>query len=78
MEQQLDVQHRIENIELNKEGCLTTLSNGETIQSSYLIGADGSRSFVRNHFKIPFEIIRPQIVWAVIDGIIDTDFPKGS
>lgn len=66
----------IVNIELNKAGCLTTLSNGERIQSSYVIGADGARSFVRNHFKIPFEIIRPQIVWAVIDGIIDTDFPK--
>lgn len=66
----------IENVELNKEGCLTTLSNGEKIQSSYLIGADGSRSFVRNHFKIPFKIIKPQIIWAVIDGIIDTDFPK--
>lgn len=66
----------IENIELNKKGCLTTLSNGERIQSSYLIGADGSRSFVRNHFKIPFKIIRPQIVWAVIDGIVETDFPK--
>jgi 2-polyprenyl-6-methoxyphenol hydroxylase-like FAD-dependent oxidoreductase len=68
----------IENIELNKEGCLTTLSNGEKIQSKYLIGADGSRSFVRNHCKIPFNIMRPQIIWAVIDGIIDTDFPKVS
>lgn len=66
----------IENIELNSTGCLTTLSNGERIQSRYLIGADGSRSFVRNHFEVPFEITRPQIVWAVIDGIIETDFPK--
>lgn len=66
----------IVNIELNRDGCLTTLANGECIQSSYVIGADGARSFVRNHFEIPFEIIRPQIVWAVIDGIIDTDFPK--
>lgn len=66
----------IEDIKLNKEGCLTTLTNGESIQSRYVIGADGSRSFVRNHLKIPFEIIRPQIVWAVIDGIIDTDFTK--
>lgn len=66
----------IENIELNESGCLTTLSDGERIQSKYLIGADGSRSFVRNHFEIPFEITRPQIVWAVIDGIIETDFPK--
>lgn len=66
----------VENIELNQEGCLTTLSTGERIQSSYLIGADGSRSFVRHHFKIPFNIIKPQMVWAVIDGIIETDFPK--
>lgn len=66
----------ITHIEPNKHGCLTTLSNGEHIQSRYLIGADGAKSFVRNHFKIPFEIVRPQIVWAVIDGIINTDFPK--
>lgn len=66
----------VENIEIIENGCLTTLSNGERVQSSYVIGADGSRSFVREHFKIPFEIIRPQIVWAVIDGIIETDFPK--
>ncbi|MFM6928152.1 MAG: FAD-binding protein [Bdellovibrio sp.] len=66
----------IQNIDLNADGCLTTLSNGEKIQSRYIIGADGSRSFVRDHFKIPFEIIRPQITWAVIDGILKTDFPK--
>lgn len=66
----------VESIETTGNGCLTTLSNGERIQSSYVIGADGSRSFVRDHFKIPFEIVRPQIVWAVIDGVIETDFPK--
>jgi 2-polyprenyl-6-methoxyphenol hydroxylase-like FAD-dependent oxidoreductase len=66
----------IADIEINEKGCLTTFSNGEKIQSRYLIGADGSRSFVRNHFNIPFNIIKPQIVWAVIDGIIDTDFAK--
>jgi hypothetical protein len=31
---------------------------------------------VRDHFNIPFQLTRPQIIWAVIDGIIDTDFPK--
>jgi 2-polyprenyl-6-methoxyphenol hydroxylase-like FAD-dependent oxidoreductase len=66
----------VEEIETTGNGCLTTLSNGERIQSSYVIGADGSRSFVRARFRIPFEIVRPQIVWAVIDGIIETDFPK--
>ena len=66
----------IVNIELNEGGCLTTLSTGETIQSEYIIGADGSQSFIRTFFEIPFEITRPQIVWAVIDGIIESDFPK--
>tara|TARA_B110001454_G_C12723340_1_gene436802 strand:- start:18131 stop:19570 length:1440 start_codon:yes stop_codon:yes gene_type:complete len=66
----------VENIEVNAEGCLTTLSGGQRIQSSYVIGADGSRSFVRKLFKVPFEIVRPQIIWAVIDGVIETDFQK--
>lgn len=66
----------IKDIEVNVDGCVTTLSSGEKIQSSYVIGADGSRSFVRDHFKIPFSIVRPQIVWAVIDGVIETDFEK--
>lgn len=66
----------IEDIVIINEGCLTTLSSGEQIRSKFVIGADGSRSFVRNHFKIPFDIVRPQITWAVIDGVIETDFQK--
>lgn len=64
------------NIEVNSDGCLTKLSNGETVKSKYVIGADGSRSYVREQFKVPFEIERPQIVWAVIDGVVETDFEK--
>lgn len=67
---------QVEDVQLVDGGCLTRLSTGETIRSDYVIGADGSRSFVREHFSIPFQITRPQIIWAVIDGIIDTDFPK--
>lgn len=66
----------VRSIELAEEGCLTTLSSGEQIRSKFVIGADGSRSFVRELFKIPFEITRPEIVWAVIDGVIETDFVK--
>lgn len=66
----------VENIEVSEKECVTTLSNGERVFSKFVIGADGSRSFVREHFKISFEISRPQIVWAVIDGVIETDFPK--
>ncbi len=66
----------VQNIEVLEDGVRTTLSTGERIKSRYLMGADGSRSFVRNTFKIPFEITRPEIVWAVIDGVIRTDFQK--
>lgn len=63
-------------IESTGDTCTTHLASGESIRSKYVIGADGSRSFVREHLKIPFEIVRPQLVWAVLDGIVDTDFPK--
>jgi 2-polyprenyl-6-methoxyphenol hydroxylase-like FAD-dependent oxidoreductase len=66
----------VKDIKVIEDGCLTTLSTGKKIKSSYVIGADGSSSFVRNHFKIAFDVVYPQIIWAVIDGIIDTNFPK--
>lgn len=66
----------VEDVQLTKEGCFTKLSSGESIHSRYVIGADGSQSFIRKQFNIPFEITRPQLVWAVIDGIVETDFPK--
>lgn len=66
----------VEDIMIEQDGCQTKLSNGETIQSKYVIGADGAHSFVRQHFKIPFHIIHPQMIWAVIDGVIETDFQK--
>jgi 2-polyprenyl-6-methoxyphenol hydroxylase-like FAD-dependent oxidoreductase len=67
---------RVNDIKISDSGCITSLSNGIKIKSKYLIGADGASSFVREHLKIPFDIIRPQIIWAVVDGIIETDFPK--
>ncbi|NRA67467.1 MAG: FAD-binding protein [Pseudobacteriovorax sp.] len=63
-------------IQVLEDHCLTTLSNGQMVKSRYVIGADGSRSYVRRRFNIPFSIVRPQIVWAVIDGVIESDFPK--
>lgn len=67
---------QVSNVEVTEEGCLTTLSSGETIKSRYVIGSDGSRSLVRELFKVPFEVTRPQIIWAVIDGVIESDFTK--
>ncbi|KWK63852.1 FAD-binding protein [Burkholderia ubonensis] len=66
----------VTDIKVADDGCTTTLSTGETIQSRFVIGADGSRSFVRDLFKVPFEVTRPQLIWAVLDGVIETDFVK--
>ncbi|KWA69919.1 hypothetical protein WL28_16655 [Burkholderia ubonensis] len=66
----------VTDIEVADDGCTTTLLTGETIQSRFVIGADGSRSFVRDLFKVPFEVTRPQLIWAVLDGVIETDFVK--
>lgn len=69
-------QTSVRDIKILEEGCMTTLSTGETIQSEFVIGADGSRSFVRDWFNVPFEVTYPQLIWAVLDGIVDTDFNK--
>lgn len=66
----------VEDVQLTEDGCVTRLANGETVRSRYVIGADGSHSLVRKLFDVPFEIVRPQLIWAVIDGVIETDFPK--
>ncbi len=66
----------IVDVQADENGCQIVLSTGEMLSSRYLIGADGSRSFVREAFAIPFEIVRPQLIWAVIDGVIETDFAK--
>ncbi|KVT72055.1 hypothetical protein WK56_13950 [Burkholderia ubonensis] len=66
----------VTDIKVADDGCTTTLSTGETIQSRFVIGADGSRSFVRDLFEVPFEVTRPQLIWAVLDGVIETDFVK--
>lgn len=69
-------QTEIQSLEISDTGCQVVTSKGQTITSKYVIGADGSKSWVRNHFEVPFSIVRPQIVWAVIDGVLNTDFPK--
>ncbi|KVN32441.1 hypothetical protein WT11_18410 [Burkholderia stagnalis] len=66
----------VTDIQVTGDGCTTTLSTGETVTSRFVIGADGSRSFVRDLFNVPFEVTRPQLVWAVLDGVIETDFEK--
>lgn len=63
-------------VQQQPDGCMTRLSDGRSITSRFVIGADGAHSFIREHFRIPFEVTRPRMTWAVVDGVIDTDFPK--
>jgi 2-polyprenyl-6-methoxyphenol hydroxylase-like FAD-dependent oxidoreductase len=66
----------VADVQLEADGCLTTLADGTRLRSAYVVGADGGRSLVRKRFGIPFAVVRPEITWAVVDGVIETDFPK--
>lgn len=57
------------------EGVVVTTNQGRTIVSKYAIAADGARSFVRRALNIPFTGTKPEMVWAVLDTFIETDFP---
>ncbi|MCK2237447.1 MULTISPECIES: FAD-binding protein [unclassified Crossiella] len=66
----------VDHVAITEGGCRSVLSSGEVVESRFVIGADGSRSAVRDFFDIPFEITRPELIWAVLDGVFETDFPK--
>lgn len=67
---------RIEDLYVFQDGCETTLSSGDIIHSKFVIAADGAHSSIRKKMGIRFDVERPEIIWAVIDGVIYTDFPK--
>lgn len=52
-----------------------TTDLGQTIRSKYAIAADGARSTIRNALGIDFAGTKPEMVWAVLDTFINTDFP---
>ncbi|KAK8009350.1 hypothetical protein PG991_011901 [Apiospora marii] len=46
-----------------------------TTRAQFAIGADGARSTVRPLLGFGFEGSQPEMVWAVLDTWLDTDFP---
>lgn len=64
----------LESLSETENGATITLDN-VTIESKYVIGADGARSKVRQSLNIEFEGTKPEMVWAVLDTFLDTDFP---
>lgn len=52
-----------------------TTDKGETFSGKHVVAADGARSFVRTALDIPFTGTTPEMVWAVLDTFVETDFP---
>lgn len=49
--------------------------SGFKIRSKYAVGADGAKSLVRKQIGASFTGTKPEMLWAVLDTFIDTDFP---
>ncbi|KAH7133563.1 FAD binding domain-containing protein [Dactylonectria macrodidyma] len=48
---------------------------GRKVRSKFALGADGAKSTVRNALGLTFAGTKPEMLWAVLDTFIDTDFP---
>ncbi|KAH9905170.1 FAD binding domain-containing protein [Xylariomycetidae sp. FL2044] len=58
-----------------QDGVTVATNSGRTVRGRYAIAADGARSTVRSALGITFTGTKPEMVWAVLDTFIDTDFP---
>lgn len=52
-----------------------TTESGFQVRSKYAVGSDGAKSLVRNSLGISFTGTKPEMLWAVLDTFIETDFP---
>lgn len=52
-----------------------TTDSGRVVRGKYAIAADGARSGIRKAIGIDFAGTKPEMVWAVLDTFLDTDFP---
>ncbi|KAE8390916.1 monooxygenase [Aspergillus alliaceus] len=71
----VDYNSRVNGIQETSAGVVVTTDQGRTVVAKYAIAADGARSFVRTSLGIPFTGTKPEMVWAVLDTWIETDFP---
>ena len=60
----------------NDEGVEIVTSTGRIVRSKWAVGADGARSAVRKAIGASFTGTKPEMLWAVLDTFIDTDFPE--
>lgn len=62
-------------IEESDESVSVTTDLGRKIHAKYALAADGARSTIRNALGISFTGTKPEMLWAVLDTFIETDFP---
>ncbi|KAK7943567.1 FAD monooxygenase [Apiospora aurea] len=66
---------RVASIHEDDDGVTVTTEAGRSTRAKYAIGADGARSGVRQGLGIGFQGTKPEMIWAVLDAFLDTDFP---
>lgn len=69
---------QVTSISEDDDGVIVVTSSGRTIRSKYALGADGARSMVRKAIGATFSGTKPEMLWAVLDTFIETDFPRCS
>lgn len=66
---------RVTSIREDARGVTVETSSGHVSRGQFAIGADGARSMVRQALGIDFCGAKPEMIWAVLDTFLDTDFP---
>ncbi|ATY64540.1 aromatic compound monooxygenase yhj G [Cordyceps militaris] len=67
---------QVASISEDESGVSIVTSTGRQVRSKYALGADGARSMVRKAIGATFSGTKPEMLWAVLDTYIDTDFPR--
>lgn len=66
---------QVDSLTEDDDGVNVVTSSGRRLRSKYALGADGARSTVRKAIGATFTGTKPEMLWAVLDTFIDTDFP---
>lgn len=75
LQQPVSYKEQVVSISEDEQGVSVTTSLDRTVHGKYAIAADGARSMIRGSLGISFTGTKPEMVWAVLDTFIDTDFP---
>lgn len=62
-------------IEESDDSVSVSTDLGRKIHAKYAVAADGARSTIRSALGISFTGTKPEMLWAVLDTFIETDFP---